>query len=104
MKPGLYHRPDAPVEKKRLKSGVTKYLFSFVLMLIFTAIAFYLVAFPKFDTQTTFWIILIAAIIQAVLQLFTFMHLDQKGYGTVIVIMIFAIVIASVSAVGIVLM
>jgi cytochrome c oxidase subunit 4 len=103
MKPSINHRP-AQMKKEKERSKVTKYMISFFLMIAFTALSFYLVAVPLFDANTTFWVIMIAALIQAILQLFAFMHLDQKGYGPVIVMMIFAVVIAGVSAVGIVLM
>jgi cytochrome c oxidase subunit 4 len=73
-------------------------------MILFTAIAFWIVGENKLNLMQTFWIILILAILQVILQLFTFMHLMQKGYGIVILFFALGLLIATVSAVGIILM
>jgi cytochrome c oxidase subunit IV len=102
MKPDPVHRYSPSTNKKRV-SPLPKYLISFSLMMIFTMAAFWIVADRQYSREATIWIISGLAILQVFLQLFTFMHLDQKGYGTVIVMMAFAIVIALVSAVGLVI-
>lgn len=103
MKPNV-SRSTKQMANQEMRKNTIKYLTSFLIMILFTAIAFYLIIFPLFDTNTTFWVIFLLAWVQALLQLFTFMHLDQKGYGIVIILYAIGIVIAVVSAVGIVLM
>jgi cytochrome c oxidase subunit 4 len=93
-----------PQKEKSPKRGVGKYLFSFLWMMVFTAIAFYLVAKPIFNSNVTFWLITVLAVFQVILQLFTFMHLDEKENGIVTVFLGVGILIAVVSAVGIIVM
>jgi cytochrome c oxidase subunit 4 len=86
------------------KSQAIKHILAFVVMIILTAIAFYLVANNVVTLQALIPILLVLAVIQVILQLFIFMHLDQKGSGFPILFMVAGIVIAVVSAVGILLM
>jgi cytochrome c oxidase subunit 4 len=103
LKPSV-NRSTKRVASQEMRKNTVKYLVSFLIMILFTAIAFYLIIFPVFDTNTTFWAIFLLAWVQAILQLFTFMHLDQRGYGIVIIMYGVGLLIAVVSGVGIVLM
>ena len=81
-----------------------KHVVSFAWMIALTTAAFYLVIS---DTVPKGWIlpiIMIFAVIQVFLQLFTFMHLNQKGSGYYTFFMVMGIIIAVVSAVGIILL
>ncbi|MBA4541871.1 cytochrome C oxidase subunit IV family protein [Thermoactinomyces daqus] len=91
-------------EKRVKRESPWKHVFSFVWMILFTAIAFWIVGENKLSLEQTFWIILILAILQVILQLFTFMHLAQRGYGIVILFFALGLLIAVISAVGIILM
>jgi cytochrome c oxidase subunit 4 len=73
-------------------------------MILFTALSFYLVAYPQFNTTTTFWIILSAAFVQVFLQLYTFMHLDEKGNSMPVIFMGLGLFIAIISVIGLILM
>lgn len=86
------------------KSQATKHVIAFVVMVILTIAAFYLVATNIITLQLLVPILLVLATIQVLLQLYFFMHLDQKGSGFPILFMVAGIVIAVVSAVGIILM
>lgn len=86
------------------KSQTPKHVIAFVAMIILTAISFYLVANNVISVGLLIPILIALATIQVILQLYYFMHLDQKGSGFPILFMISGIVIAVVSAVGIILM
>ncbi|SEM80845.1 cytochrome C oxidase subunit IV family protein [Lihuaxuella thermophila] len=103
MDPQLNRQTVKPA-KQTSSSSPWKYVISFFLMILFTAIAFILVERNWLSPEGTFWSITILAAIQVVLQLFTFMHLDQKGQEIPIIFMGLGILIAVISVVGIVLM
>ncbi|SEN73113.1 cytochrome C oxidase subunit IV family protein [Lihuaxuella thermophila] len=88
----------------RKPEGVMKHLISFAIMIVLTALAFYLVATDVVPEGWVLPLIIIFAAIQVFLQLFTFMHLDQKGSGYYTLFIMAGILIAVVSAVGIILM
>jgi cytochrome c oxidase subunit IV len=81
-----------------------KHLISFAVMIVLTAAAFYLVATDAVADHLVLPLILLFAAIQVFLQLFTFMHLDQKGSSFYTTFIVLGIVIAVVSAIGIILM
>ncbi|MFC7440718.1 cytochrome C oxidase subunit IV family protein [Laceyella putida] len=81
-----------------------KHILSFVLMIALTVVAFALVMYDIVPTSMILPLILVLAAIQVFLQLFTFMHLDQKGTAYYTFFILVGILIAVVSAVGIVLM
>lgn len=58
---------------------VTKHIISFAVMIVLTAAAFYLVAAEVVPEHLILPFLLVLGAIQVFLQLFTFMHLDQKG-------------------------
>ena len=103
MEPQWDQHPYSPEEKPK-KSMVVRYIVSFVWMIMFTATAFLLVEKQWFKEDVTFILILSLAIVQVVLQLFTFMHLDIKHYRMALIFMCIGIFIAALSAVGIVMM
>lgn len=84
--------------------SVTKHILSFVVMIVLTAIAFYLVANDVMSIQLLIPILIGLAAIQVVLQLYIFMHLDQKGQTFPIFFMVVGIAIAVISVLGILLM
>lgn len=73
-------------------------------MIALTAVAFYLVMGEVVPKSWILPLILFFAVIQVFLQLFTFMHLDQKGSVYYTVFMMVGLVIAVISALGIILM
>lgn len=84
--------------------SASKHILSFVLMIAFTAAAFYVVASEAVPSNWIVPLLLIFAVIQVFLQLFTFMHLDQKGSAFYTFFMISGIFIAVISVVGIIYM
>jgi cytochrome c oxidase subunit 4 len=78
-----------------------KHLLAFAVMMILTAIAFAAVATGALPTVALVAILLIMAAIQVILQLFTFMHLDQKGSFFPIVFMTAGLVFAVVVVLGV---
>ncbi len=101
MEPSLHKQPKVIVKKTR---SASRFIWSFVWMVLFTILSFYLVAYPHFEAITTFWIILSTAAVQVALQLFTFMHLDEKGHTLPIIFMSLGLLIAVISVVGLILM
>lgn len=101
MEPSLNKQTHVNVKKTR---STSRFLWSFMWMVLFTALSFYLVAFPHLPVMTTFWIILGAAVVQVFLQLYTFMHLDEKGNTIPIIFMSLGLFIAVISVVGLILL
>ncbi len=85
-------------------SRETKYIVSFIFMILLTAAAFYLVITGAVPENLILPLILVLATIQVFLQLFTFMHLDQKGTAFYTIFIVAGIFFAAVCTVGIVLM
>lgn len=88
----------------RKPESTLKHVLSFVFMIAFTAAAFFVVVSDSVPDNWVVPLLLIFAVIQVFLQLFTFMHLDQKGTAFYTIFMIAGIFIAVISAVGILLM
>ncbi|MBH8613645.1 cytochrome o ubiquinol oxidase subunit IV [Pseudomonas mohnii] len=59
--------------------SVKSYVIGFVLSVILTAIPFGLVMFPSLPKSTTLWIVLAFAIIQVLVHLVYFLHLDRSA-------------------------
>jgi len=55
------------------------YMLGFVLSVILTAIPFGLVMYPVLEKATTLWIVLIFAVIQVMVHLVYFLHLDRSS-------------------------
>ncbi|WP_044641082.1 cytochrome C oxidase subunit IV family protein [Risungbinella massiliensis] len=88
----------------KAKSGTVKHLLSFAVMIVLTVAAFYLVAVDVVPKSWILPLLLVFALIQVLLQFFTFMHLDQKGSLMYVIFIFSGLLIAVVSAVGMVLM
>ncbi|SHE97794.1 cytochrome c oxidase subunit 4 [Seinonella peptonophila] len=85
--------------KKENSHQVLRYLLSFIWMLLFTGAAFYIVISKVVtNPNTIFWLIFSMAIVQVILQLFTFMHLDWKHYRIIVIFIGLAVLIAFISA------
>jgi len=104
MDPQLNNETKQRVSQAEKPESAWRHVFSFFWMILFTAIAFVVVGSERLNPEATFWVITLLAVLQVILQLFTFMHLNQKGYGIVIIYMAVGIFIAVVSAIGIVLL
>ena len=93
----LKRKPEKP-------ESALKHILSFVVMIILTAAAFYMVATDVVPKHLILPFILFFAVIQVFLQLFTFMHLSQRGTIYYTLFMLIGIFIAIISAVGIIWM
>lgn len=83
------------------QESASKHLLSFVIMIAFTAAAFYLVMSHVVPSNWILPLILVFAVVQVFLQLFTFMHLDQKGSVYYTIFIFCGLLVAVVSAIGI---
>ncbi|MBD1373385.1 cytochrome C oxidase subunit IV family protein [Hazenella sp. IB182357] len=88
------HKPDSTM----------KHIVSFAAMIVLTVAAFYIVMEDVVEPNMILPLLLFFASIQVVLQLFTFMHLNQKGTAYYTIFIFTGVIIAVVSAVGIILM
>lgn len=59
--------------------SVKSYVIGFVLSIILTAIPFGLVMYPSLSKVATLWIVLIFAVVQVVVHLVYFLHLDRSA-------------------------
>jgi cytochrome c oxidase subunit 4 len=85
-------------------AGAMKHIVSFVLMIAFTMASFFIVMRDVVPSGWVLPLLLVFAVIQVFLQLFTFMHLDQKGSSYYTLFMLFGIFVAVISAVGIIVL
>lgn len=104
MEPSFRHELQRPSPNAKKPERTSSYLLSFLWMILFTTASFVIVGGQWFESSLTFWIITVLAVIQVILQVFTFMHLNRKGSGVIILFFGFGALIAVVSAIGIVLM
>jgi cytochrome c oxidase subunit 4 len=88
-------------QSAKKQEGVGKHLLSFAVMIVLTAIAFAAVGLKIIPNHLVIPVLLVMAAIQVFLQLFTFMHLDQKGSLFPIIFIFAGIFVAIVSAFGI---
>lgn len=58
--------------------GLKSYVIGFVLSVILTAIPFGLVMYPQFSTNVTIFLVLLFAIVQVVVHLVYFLHMDSS--------------------------
>ncbi|MGJ9383946.1 cytochrome-c oxidase [Salipaludibacillus neizhouensis] len=82
--------PSAPLQgepsnqtKRKLKREMRTQLVSFVLMIFITSMAFFSIASDVIPNGFAIPFILILAGLQVVLQLYFFMHMNEKGTGWV---------------------
>jgi len=59
--------------------SVKSYVIGFVLSIILTAIPFGLVMYPSLSKAATLWIVLIFAVVQVMVHLVYFLHLDRSA-------------------------
>jgi cytochrome c oxidase subunit 4 len=95
-------KPENKAASKPASNG--KHIVAFLIMIVLTAIAFYLVATDVVPNDMILPFLLILAVIQVFLQLFTFMHLSERGSAMYTLFMISGIFCGVISAVGIILM
>lgn len=69
-----------PYRKQKNKEEMKKHLISFALMIVFTIIAFVIVASGAMDKMFVVPLILIMAIVQVAFQFYYFMHLKEKDH------------------------
>ena len=93
--------PSAPLTgepskktKRKLKKEMRTQLISFVLMIFLTSISFISIASDAIPANFAIPFIFMLAVIQVVLQLYIFMHLNDKGSSWPNVMMWSAVVVA----------
>ncbi|TFJ94534.1 cytochrome c oxidase subunit IVB [Lentibacillus salicampi] len=69
-----------PFQKQKNKEEMQKQLITFALMIVFTIIAFVVVAAGVMDSMFVIPILLILAVVQVGFQFYYFMHLKDKGH------------------------
>jgi cytochrome c oxidase subunit 4 len=82
------------------EESARKHVWSFFWMMVLTAASFIAVGMKLLPMAIVVPLIVFFACIQVVLQLFTFMHMDQKGHAIPIIFISLGIVIAVVSVIG----
>lgn len=78
-----------------------KHIFSFAIMILLTVAAFYFVTTGVLPSGLLIPALVFLAVVQVFLQLFTFMHLGQKGTGFYTFFIFSGLFVAVVSAVGV---
>jgi cytochrome o ubiquinol oxidase operon protein cyoD len=66
------------VDETVAHNSIKGYMIGFVLSIILTAIPFGLVMFPSFPRDTIVTIVLVMAVVQVVVHVFNFLHLDAS--------------------------
>jgi cytochrome c oxidase subunit 4 len=69
-----------PYQKRKNKEELKKHLVSFAMMIVFTVIAFVIVASESMDKMFVIPLIIIMAVVQVAFQFYYFMHLREKGH------------------------
>lgn len=69
------------LEKEQKKSDMKRQLISFGLMILFTLIAFGLVATGEFSKLVIIPILMVMCLIQVAFQFYYFMHMKEKGHA-----------------------
>jgi cytochrome c oxidase subunit IV len=82
----------AKPKKEESPESAGKHVKAFIWMMVLTAVSFILVGTGTVPVAMVIPILLILAAIQVALQLFTFMHLDQKGSFFPILFMVCGII------------
>ncbi|HSJ37216.1 MAG TPA: cytochrome c oxidase subunit IVB [Planococcus sp. (in: firmicutes)] len=87
--------------KKKRSAEMRQHLTSFAIMIFLTLIAFTMVA-ADFSNYLIVPIILLLAAIQVVLQLYHFMHMSNKGHGTIAFFMFCGMFVAFITVLALV--
>ncbi|AOH54160.1 cytochrome c oxidase subunit IVB [Peribacillus muralis] len=74
---------DLKYRRKKNAEEMKHQVVTFVLMIFFTVISFIAVAMEDFSHWFIKPVILLLAVIQVVFQLYYFMHMKNKGHGTI---------------------
>ncbi|MBM7598714.1 cytochrome c oxidase subunit 4 [Virgibacillus halotolerans] len=69
-----------PFQKQKNKEELKKHLISFALMIVFTVIAFVIVASESMEKMFVIPLIIIMAVVQVGFQFYYFMHLKERGH------------------------
>jgi cytochrome c oxidase subunit 4 len=96
-------KPQAQLKgqtRTKRHESARKHVWSFVLMMVLTAASFIAVGMKLIPMTIVVPLIVFFACIQVVLQLFTFMHMDQKGHAIPLIFILLGSVIAVVSVIG----
>lgn len=67
-------------QKRKNKEELRKHLISFALMIVFTVIAFVIVASESMEKMFVIPLIIIMAVVQVGFQFYYFMHLKERGH------------------------
>ncbi|RYG74051.1 cytochrome c oxidase subunit IVB [Lentibacillus lipolyticus] len=70
-----------PFQKQKNKEEMQKQVISFAMMILFTIIAFVIVATDMMQEMFVVPVLLLLAIVQVAFQLYYFMHLKDKGHA-----------------------
>lgn len=93
-----------PYQKQKNKIEMQKQLISFALMIVFTIVAFVIVATDMMDKMFVVPFILVLAVIQVAFQFYYFMHMKDKGHETAAIMIYGGIWAAILTIVGVALL
>ncbi|MFD1038749.1 cytochrome c oxidase subunit IVB [Virgibacillus byunsanensis] len=91
-----------PYQKQKNKEEMKKQLITFAAMIVFTLIAFSIVATELMPSMFVVPILLILAVIQVGFQFYYFMHLKDKGHDMVAVMIFGGVFAAMLTLAGLV--
>ncbi len=86
--------PASIKEEQQHRQTYKKLIVSFILMMVFTLCSFYAVLSESIPASFAAPFIVALAILQVILQLVIFMHLDDKGSGYQAIIISFGLIFA----------
>lgn len=96
---------DVSLKQKKVTTRKYRKLFvAFGLMFVFTILAFYAVSSDAIANSFALPFIFLLACLQVVLQLFLFMHLDEKGNAFPISFIFTGVVVAAVTVAALMLL
>ena len=85
----MENQPKTHLSKEALKyrrkknaEDMKMQVITFIMMIFLTLIAFFAVGYEGFSKWFVLPFILLLAVIQVIFQLYYFMHMNQKGHGT----------------------
>ncbi|MED4968712.1 cytochrome c oxidase subunit IVB [Parageobacillus toebii] len=90
-------RVDLAYRRKKNAEDMKHQVISFVLMILFTLIAFTAVGYDKFSPWFSVPFILLLAVVQVLFQLYYFMHMSHKGHEMPALFMYGGILVAFVT-------
>lgn len=96
-------RTVTPYHKQDNKDEFKKHLVSYVLMILFTLVAFAVVISDVMDKMFVMLLLIVLAIVQVGFQFYYFMHLKDKGHGPAAVIIYGGVWAAALALGGLIL-